>query len=161
VTTDPAPDDLIDVLAADHRMLLALLDRAAAADPGPQRSDLAVRAANAVRRHCVAEETLLHPVLRRCLEDGDRCAQADAEEHEQLEALVTELLAVGTGSPDAEQVLHRLAVSTRFHIEGVETRRLPALRRRLTVTELHELARAVQETIDPRDDRRGPTAVLG
>lgn len=160
MTPDPGHDDLVDVLADDHGTLLDLLDHASAADHGPQRSDLALRALNAVRRHCAAEERLLHPVLRRYLDDGERCAEADAEEHEQLEQLVSELLEAGPGSPEAGDLLRRLAASTRHHIEGVESRRLPLLREYLSVTELRDLAREARADLDP-GDQSGPAMVLG
>lgn len=160
VTPDPGHEDVVDVLADDHRTLLALLDHAAAADPGPQRSDLALRAVNAVRRHCATEERLLHPVLRRHLDDGERCAEHDTEEHEQLEELATALLDAGPGSPAAGDLLHRLTTSTRHHVEGVEGRRLPVLRERLTVTELQELAREARADLHS-DDRPGPATMLG
>ncbi|MBC3192482.1 hemerythrin domain-containing protein [Pseudonocardia sp. C8] len=162
MTSHSGTGDLVDVLVGDHRTLLDLLDHAAAADHGPQRSDLALRAVNAVRRHCVTEERLLHPLLRRCLDDGDRCTDADTEEHEQLERLAAELTDVGPGSPAAADLLRELAASARRHVEGVEGRRLPVLRKCLTVTELHDLADTARSELGiGTDDRSGPAPVTG
>lgn len=172
MTPDPGHDDLVDVLAADHRRLLDLLDHAAAADPGPQRTDLGLRAARAVRRHCAVEERVLHPVLRRCLDDGERATQADVEEHEQLDRLVGELLDAGPEPHTDGRALRSLAAAARRHVEGVESWRLPELRGCLTVSELHALARDARadlgsddhpaERADGRpDERPGPATALG
>jgi hypothetical protein len=139
--------DVVDVLVADHRDLVALLDRVVAAGPGPVRTDLLRTAADRLRRHAVAEERHLHPVLRRLLDDPDRCVQADVEEHEQLERLLVELEAAGPDGPGTDELLRGLACATRRHVEGVQRWRLLVLRRRLTGTELAELADRTREIL--------------
>lgn len=136
------------MLAADHRALLALIEDAVAA-AGPRRAALVARVAGALGRHCAAEEEHLHPLLRRTLDDGERCVQDDVEEHEQIERLLGELAGADPGSPAVPERLRDLAGAVRRHVEGVEGRRLPPLRQRTTVTELHERARAARAVLDP------------
>jgi hypothetical protein len=154
VTTPAHHPDVVDVLAACHRGLLDLLDRAAAADPGPVRADLVRSAADSVRRHTVAEERHVHPVLRRVLDDADRCVQADVEEHEQLERLLLELEATGPDGPGTAELLRGLVAAARRHVETVERWRLPVLRSMLTETELTELADRVSGL--PHTEPRSP-----
>ena len=119
--------------------------------------------------HAFAEETVLGPVLRRVLPDGDALTLLVEEEHQEVNELVTALERDGLDHPRRSARLARLAEVLREDVRDEEDILFPRLQEALDPAELRrlgwqwELARRVSPTRPhPTVSRRPPgNAVSG
>ena len=89
--------------------------------------------------HAFAEESVLWPVMRRLLPDGEELTLRVELEHQQINALVTRLDALEPGSSERRQVLDRVVALLREDVRDEEDLLLPRLQRELTVVQLRRL----------------------
>ena len=69
--TNPAQQDVVDILTADHHEVLDLLQQIKTSTDNEQRRELADAVIGELVRHSVAEEMYVYPAMRRHLPDGD------------------------------------------------------------------------------------------
>jgi hypothetical protein len=104
--------------------------------------------------HAFAEESVLWPVIRRVLPDGEQLTLQVEEEHQEVNELVTRLDGGDGLSPsERRQVLERLAHVLREDVRDEEDALLPGLQERLTVAQLRQLGiawEAVRRTAPTR-----------
>ena len=118
--------------------------------------------------HAFAEETVLWPVLRRVLPDGEQLTLRVEEEHQEVNELVAELERMPSGPLRAERIARLVAV-LREDVRDEEDVLLPRLQERVDAAELRrlgvtwEVARRVAPTRPhPTVSRRPPgNAVSG
>src|SRR3954471_10722519 len=91
--------------------------------------------------HAFAEETVLWPVIRRALPDGDALTRQVEEEHQEVNELVTELETLGHDDPRRAERLARLVQVLREDVRDEEDVLLPRLQERLAPDELRGLGR--------------------
>jgi hemerythrin superfamily protein len=119
--------------------------------------------------HAFAEETVLWPVLRRVLPDGDALTLRVEEEHQEVNELVTELETLGHDDPRRAPRLGRLVEVLREDVRDEEDVLFPRLQEALDGRALRrlglqwEVARRVSPTRPhPTVSRRPPgNAVSG
>jgi hemerythrin superfamily protein len=119
--------------------------------------------------HAFAEETVLWPVIRRVLPDGDALTRHVEEEHQEVNELVSRLETLGHDDPRRSEVLDRLVVVLREDVRDEEDLLFPRLQEALDATALRrlglqwEVARRVSPTRPhPTVSRRPPgNAVSG
>ncbi|HEX9966177.1 MAG TPA: hemerythrin domain-containing protein [Allosphingosinicella sp.] len=120
-----------------------------------------------VFRHAFAEEAVLWPVIRRLLPEGEALTLRVELEHQQVNALVTELEGLEPGSPSHHRILRQLAELLREDVRDEEDVLLPRLQEKLSPAKLRllgaawELVRAIAPTrAHPMVSRRPPGNVL-
>ncbi|HEX8450394.1 MAG TPA: hemerythrin domain-containing protein [Allosphingosinicella sp.] len=120
-----------------------------------------------VFRHAFAEEAVLWPVVRRLLPDGEALTLRVELEHQQVNALVTELERLEPGSPAHRRSLERLVELLREDVRDEEDALLPRLQEKLSPAKLRllgaawEVVRAIAPTrAHPIVSRRPPGNVL-
>jgi hemerythrin superfamily protein len=91
--------------------------------------------------HAFAEETVLWPVIRRVLPDGDALTLQVEEEHQEVNELVTELETLGHGDPGRAERLARLVQVLREDVRDEEDVLFPRLQQTLDATALRRLGR--------------------
>src|SRR4051812_44342268 len=109
------PDSVLARQRSDHEQLdrlLHVLDGAT----GAAQEEVLTRIDRLVFSHAFAEETVLWPVLRRVLPDGEELTLRIESEHQEVNELVTELETLGHDDPRRAQRLSRLVGGPR---EGV------------------------------------------
>ncbi|WP_369133002.1 hemerythrin domain-containing protein [Modestobacter sp. I12A-02662] len=119
--------------------------------------------------HAFAEETVLWPVLRRVLPDGDALTLQVEEEHQEVNELVSELEALPHDDPRRAQRIARLVEVLREDVRDEEDVLFPRLQQALDPKALRrlglqwEVARRVSPTRPhPTVSRRPPgNAVSG
>lgn len=94
-----------------------------------------------VFRHAFAEETVLWPVVRRVLPDGEVLTLRVEEEHQEVNELVTTLERTGHDDPRRAQLLSRLVEVLREDVRDEEDVLLPRLQERVDGAELRRLGR--------------------
>ena len=125
---------------ADHALLEQLLHEAAAAS-GPEQDESLTRLARLVFPHAYAEETVLWPVVRATLPDGERITLRNEQEHQEINALFSDLDRTPPG-PRRDELLARTAEVLREDARDEEDLILPRLQAALSAAQLRRLGLA-------------------
>ena len=151
---------------ADHIELDRLL-RDLDGATGPAQDEVLQRINRLVFSHAFAEETVLWPVFRRTLPDGDALTLRVEEEHQEVNELVTALERDGRDHPERPARLARLAEVLREDVRDEEDVLFPRLQEALDAAQLRrlgwqwEVARRVSPTRPhPTVSRRPPGNAL-
>ena len=152
----------------DHIRLDALLNQLLDAEPAAQDPILR-RIYRLVFSHAFAEETVLWPVIRRVLPDGEALTLQVEEEHQEVNELVAELETLGHDDPRRPERLARLVAVLKEDVRDEEDVMFPRLQEALDAKALRrlglqwEVARRVSPTRPhPTVSRRPPgNAVSG
>jgi hemerythrin superfamily protein len=108
---------------------------------GREQEEVLTRIDRLVFSHAFAEETVLWPVLRRVLPDGDALTLRVEEEHQEVNELVTEIETLGHDDPRRAQRLARLVEVLREDVRDEEDVLLPRLQEKLDPHQLRRLGR--------------------
>jgi hypothetical protein len=92
--------------------------------------------------HAFAEESVLWPVIRRVLPNGEELTLQVEQEHQEVNELVTRLDGGGLDASERSQVLSRLVEVLREDVRDEEDALLPGLQEKLTPTQLRQLGAA-------------------
>ncbi|HEX8374676.1 MAG TPA: hemerythrin domain-containing protein [Geminicoccaceae bacterium] len=125
----------------DHIRLDRLLHRLGEVPPGEQPPVL-LAIYRLVFPHAFAEESVLWPVMRRLLPDGEELTLRVEREHQQINGLVVRLDALEPASIEHQQLLDRLVELLREDVRDEEDLLLPRLQRELTAAQLRRLGLA-------------------
>jgi hemerythrin superfamily protein len=124
----------------DHIELDRLLSELAGTT-GREQEDVLRRIDRLVFSHAFAEETVLWPVLRRVLPDGDALTLRVEEEHQEVNELVSDIETLGHGDPRRAQELARLVEVLQQDVRDEEDVLLPRLQEKLDPHQLRRLGR--------------------
>lgn len=108
---------------------------------GAAQEEVLGRIDRLVFSHAFAEETVLWPVIRRVLPDGDGLTQQVEQEHQEVNELVAALERDGLDHPERPARLRRLAEVLREDVRDEEDVLLPRLQEALDHAELRSLGR--------------------
>jgi hemerythrin superfamily protein len=108
---------------------------------GRAQEEVLARIDRLVFSHAFAEESVLWPVLRRVLPDGEQLTLRVESEHQEVNELVGELESLGHDDPRRAQRLSRLVEVLREDVRDEEDVLLPRLQERLDPHELRALGR--------------------
>jgi len=92
--------------------------------------------------HAFAEETVLWPLMRRVLPDGEGLTLEVELEHQEINELATRLETLEPGSETRQQVLGRLIELFQEDVRDEEDKLLPRLQAKLTDRQLRRLGLA-------------------
>jgi hypothetical protein len=156
----PGGQDILDVLAEEHRRLADLYGRLAAAAAGTDEARLgrltSVLTAT-LTRHLSAEEQYLYPTVRAVLPDGEHLAKVELTADE---AIGYALRRLESGPPSDVRGLEEVEPALRLHIKRTEGRLFPRLREALDDTERIRLGNRVvlaEESAPTRPHPRTPS----
>jgi hemerythrin superfamily protein len=124
----------------DHIQLDRLL-RELDGTTGREQEEVLTRIDRLVFSHAFAEESVLWPVMRRVLPDGEELTLRIEEEHQEVNELVSELETLGHDDPRREQRLSRLVEVLNEDVRDEEDVLFPRLQERLDPHELRALGR--------------------
>jgi hemerythrin superfamily protein len=108
---------------------------------GRAQEEVLTRIDRLVFSHAFAEETVLWPVIRRVLPDGDELTRQVETEHQEVNELVAALEEGGPGHPERPARLARLVEVLREDVRDEEDVLFPRLQERLDPAELRRLGR--------------------
>ncbi|UOY00874.1 hemerythrin domain-containing protein [Blastococcus sp. PRF04-17] len=123
---------------ADHIELDRLLGELQATT-GTAQEDVLNRIDRLVFSHAFAEETVLWPVLRRVLPDGEQLTLQVEKEHQEVNELVSALERDGLDHPERAARLERLVEVLREDVRDEEDVLFPRLQEAVTTEELRRL----------------------
>jgi hemerythrin superfamily protein len=122
---------------ADHAILDELLEEAARTS-GTQQDEVLTRLARLVFPHAYAEETVLWPVVRATLPDGEQITLRNEQEHQEINELFSDLDRTPPG-PRRDELLRRTAEVLRQDARDEEDLILPRLQAALSGAQLRRL----------------------
>lgn len=125
----------------DHAVLEGLL-QAVDRTQGEQQDEALTRLGRLVFPHAYAEETVVWPVLRAVLPDGNALTERNEQEHQDINELWTQLETTPTGAPARAELLERISTLLRQDARDEEDVLLPRLQAALTHEQLRRLGRA-------------------
>ncbi|MFO6454173.1 MULTISPECIES: hemerythrin domain-containing protein [unclassified Aeromicrobium] len=123
----------------DHVRLDRLLNELAVAPPGDEEERVLRRLARLVFPHAFAEESVLWPVLRRVLPDGEALTLQVEQEHQEVTEIWTSLEVHSQDDPRREPLLDRLTRVLQDDVRDEEDELFPRLQERVTVGQLRLL----------------------
>jgi hemerythrin superfamily protein len=151
---------------ADHIELDGLLHRLEASPPAEQLPVL-LDVYRLVFPHAFAEESVLWPVMRRVLPDGQELTLQVEQEHQEVNELVTRLEELEVDDPQRQAAIDRLMDVLREDVRDEEDELFPRLQQRVSVSRLRllgvawEVVRRVAPTrAHPIVARRPPGNVI-
>ncbi|MEY9214621.1 hemerythrin domain-containing protein [Thermobifida halotolerans] len=151
--------DLIDVIITDHREVERVFTELETGTSSPEhRRRLVDHVITELVRHSVAEEQYMYPAAREKLDDGDRIADHELEEHTEAERVMKDLEGRDPSDPRFEELLRTLMSDIRHHIEDEENDLLPRLREACSQEELRDLGQKVLRAKEHAPTRPHPSA---
>ncbi|MEW2291049.1 hemerythrin domain-containing protein [Streptomyces sp. NPDC047841] len=153
----------------EHQQIDQLMDQYLTLDDLHQRERVLKQLVQLVFSHAFAEETVLWPVVRASVPDGDELTARVEDEHQQINDLVADIERLPVGAPDREEKAQRAFALIRQDIRDEEDLLLPRLQDAVNTARLRTLGTtwaAVRETAPthphPVIPRRPPgNALLG
>jgi hemerythrin superfamily protein len=133
--------DIIEVVLADHRRLVRLLDDVAASGDARNRRELVERTIAELAGHWAAEEQVLYPVVRRVEPDGDTVAKQALASHGRGEQTMKRLQRTDAATDEFDELAATLVREVRAHLLAEEQEVLPLLRSGRSSDDLAELGR--------------------
>lgn len=133
------PDDVVDMIMADHREVERLFDLLEN-EPEHRARNLPVLAALLIA-HSRAEEAEVYPVARDEAGATEEVAHSQ-EEHLEAEQILERLQAADPAGTEFDRVLAELVEAVSHHVDEEESSVLPAMRDGLDDSRLAELADA-------------------
>jgi hemerythrin superfamily protein len=145
------------------------MDQYRTLDDGLRREQVLEEVVRLVFSHAFAEETVLWPVVRRSVPDGEELTSRVEEEHQQINDLVADIERLPPGDPERETTVQRAFRLIRQDIRDEEDLLLPRLQEAMATDRLRGLGtaweavrRAAPTHPHPVVPRRPPgNAVLG
>ena len=134
------PGSVLARQRADHVELDRLLHELEGST-GRVQEEVLTRIDRLVFSHAFAEETVLWPVLRRVLPDGEALTLRVEQEHQEVNELVAALEEGGPDHPERPARLARLVEVLREDVRDEEDVVFPRLQERLDPAELRRLGR--------------------
>ncbi|HEY0536926.1 MAG TPA: hemerythrin domain-containing protein [Actinoallomurus sp.] len=151
------PDDLITVLAEDHRELRQLFTELEMLSGGENlRRMLTDQLIIEMVRHSVAEEAYLYPVCRAHLTDGGWISEEAHADHQRIEKIMKQLEEPGLPDDHFSFLLDWLIRDARRHMSDEEDRVFPLLVKNVSEAELVVLGEKAK-----RAKRMAPTRPSG
>ncbi|MFG1929457.1 hemerythrin domain-containing protein [Mycobacterium sp. NPDC048908] len=149
--------DVVEYLKAQHQTIKQLFVETLDAADTAERQHAFTRLRTLLAVHETAEEMMVHPRVRRKIDDGGVVVDARlAEEHDAKEALA-ELEKMDIGTAEFTKALIHLQSAVLKHAENEEAEEFPLLEEQLDEDELQKLTVAVQaaERIAPTHPHAG------
>lgn len=150
--------DVVDDIITDHREVEAVFEELERGGDGQSRRALVEHVIVELVRHSVAEEQYVYPTARRVLENGDKIADHELEEHAEAEKIMQEIEKTDDGDPKFDELVRQLMKDIRHHIEDEEGDLLPALRQACSAEDLRELGEKFEHAKKRAPTRPHPAA---
>jgi hypothetical protein len=122
----------------EHIRLERLLDELESTS-GAEQDRVLISIYRLVFPHAFAEESVLWPVIRRVLPDGEALTLQVEEEHQEVNELVAGLDGENLDPSERRQLLDRLVTVLREDVRDEEDALLPGLQKQLSVRQLRRL----------------------
>ena len=136
--------DVVDILTADHREMIGLIEMIEEATDPKERRSLADSVIAEVMRHSVAEELFVYPEYERSIPDGTEEVEHDKEEHQEIEEVMKELEGLDSEGAEFLATVKRFKELLDHHADDEESDQFPKMREHLSAETLVDMGRKVE-----------------
>ncbi|CAL9615144.1 hypothetical protein SUDANB6_05732 [Streptomyces sp. enrichment culture] len=136
------PDSVLARQRRDHVEMDRLMERYRTLPDGEDRERALKEVVQLVFSHAFAEETVLWPVVRRSVPDGEELTSRVEEEHQQINDLVSDIERLAPGAPEREEKVRRAFILVQQDIRDEEDLLLPRLQQAVDTAQLRRLGTA-------------------
>ncbi len=150
--------DATEILAADHRDMIALIAQIEGTTDPERRRDLADTVIAEVMRHAVAEEMHVYPAIERHVPNGAEEVRHDKEEHQEIVEVMKGMEDVDASDPRFMEGARRLEALIRSHAASEEGDQFPKLRAHIPRETLLDMGRKVEAAKALAPTRPHPSA---
>jgi hemerythrin superfamily protein len=150
--------DVVDILAADHREMVELLDEIKHTSDGRRRRDIVDTVIAEVMRHAVAEEMFVYPAIERHVPNGAAKVEHDKQEHQEIVEIMKQLEGIDASDAAFMERVQRLEAQLRHHANDEESQQFPQLRAHIAGEDLVEMGQKVQTAKTLAPTRPHPSA---
>lgn len=152
-----SPDEVIGFLKAQHNLIEDMFDQVLHASDPHAREKPFVQLRQLLAVHETAEEMIVHPRVRREVDDTDSIVDARLEEEHSAKELLSTIEKLDVTSQQFIDELTKLRDAVLAHAEHEERYEFPKLQRELDAEELKRLGTAVRaaEAIAPTRPHAG------
>lgn len=150
--------DVVDILTADHREMVELVDEIKRAPNAAQRRDLADMLIAEVVRHAVAEEMFVYPAMEEHVPNGAHEVAHDKEEHQEIVEVMKQIESVDAADPQFMAGVRQLEGQLRHHIQDEESDQFPQLRAHIPGEQLVQMGAKVETAKKLAPTRPHPSA---
>ena len=147
--------NVVDVIAEQHRELLALCARLTDPDAHLRRKVAEVVIAT-LSRHLSAEEQYLYPAVRQVVPDGDRLADRELAEDHELLVILKRLDGIKPDDEAFDRLAGDVAAAVHRHVEADAGELLPVLRLKAPVEDLIRVGNRVELAAEAAPTRPHP-----
>ncbi|WP_030678788.1 hemerythrin domain-containing protein [Streptomyces cellulosae] len=126
----------------DHVEMDRLMNEYQVLADGEDRERVLKETVQLVFSHAFAEETVLWPVVRRSVAEGQELTARVEDEHQQINDLVADVERLGPADPEREEKVRRVFALIRQDIRDEEDLLLPRLQDTLGAVQLRRLGAA-------------------
>jgi hemerythrin superfamily protein len=150
--------DVVDDIIADHREVEEVFQQIEQSDDTARRRELVEHVITELVRHSVGEEQYVYPTARRVLDDGDKVADHELEEHAEAEKVMKQIEKADADDQQFDELVDKLMKDIRHHIEDEEGDLLPKLRQACSEDDLRELGEKFENAKKMAPTRPHPAA---
>jgi hemerythrin superfamily protein len=150
--------DVVDILTADHREMIALIAQIHAAPDGSQRRDLADTLIAEVMRHAVAEEMFVYPAIEDHVPNGKEEVEHDKKEHDDIVKLMKQLEKAEPSDASFMDLIPELEGQLTHHAGDEESDQFPKLRQHIPREKLVDMGEKVEKAKKLAPTRPHPSA---
>jgi hemerythrin superfamily protein len=150
--------DVVDILTADHREMIELIDQIKQTSDTRQRRDLADTVIAEVMRHAVAEEMYVYPAVERSVPNGTAKVEHDKQEHQEIVEVMKQIEGIDASDQAFMAGIRQLEAQLRHHASDEESTQFPLLRAHIAREKLVELGENVQTAKRLAPTRPHPSA---
>lgn len=151
-TSVNSPNDVVQLLIAQHNEIKRLLAETLRAPDGTEREKAFFELRRLLAVHETAEELVVHPLARRKSDTGDALVDAALREEHQTKEQLAKLESMGTDAAEFDTALAELHSALLVHAEHEENDEFRKLHQQLGADQLKVLAAAVRAA-----ERMAPT----
>jgi hemerythrin superfamily protein len=149
--------DVVDLLLEQHDEIKSLFSELQRVE-GPAKRELFEDLVRLLAMHESAEETVVHPVARRKLEDGEQVVEQRLEEEDQAKKELADLYDMGVDHPDFDRRLAAFAEDVIQHATREEADEFLRLRSAVDADQLRRMAGALKAAETAAPTRPHPNA---
>ncbi|GGX71079.1 hypothetical protein GCM10010358_26930 [Streptomyces minutiscleroticus] len=136
------PNSILVRQRRDHAEMDRLMNLYRALDDGEERERALKDLVQLVFSHAFAEESVLWPVVRRSVPEGEELTSRVEEEHQQINDLVSGIERLDAGDPEREAKVERVFALIQEDVRDEEDLLLPRLQDALDSARLRRLGAA-------------------
>jgi hypothetical protein len=155
--------DVVDLLLEQHDEVKSMFSELPRVQ-GQVKRELFEDLVRLLAVHETAEETVVHPMARRKLDDGEQVVEQRLEEEDRAKKELADLYDLGVDHPDFDQRLERFAAEVIQHAtkeEGEEFLRLRATVDADTLRRMAGAVKAAEAAAPTRPHRTAPESAIG